>query len=829
MPAQPATPTPTPAESKLAHNGLIKARIALLQTNPFFGSLALNMTLIESMDVDTLATDIRGRCKYNPHFVLQTIKARNGDRAMEFILCHEIMHLAEHHFDRCGARNPRVWNSACVKGETIIPGMYKRMDKMQVGDWCYAKSGKRTKVTKTFENEYNGEMVKIKSRLLHPIEVTAEHPVLVVPFKIRTTYTPVSVKLKPGQSRYSIEKAFGEPQWIPASEVSRGHMLVVPKIKGHSNTKKLSIKPYIERIKNPIWKGQLAHRAVLKDYLKLDEEMAWAMGLYVAEGSAVSPSSFCYSLGNHEKDRKIIGRLVNVFAAIGYSPNVHVGKPGNTDENSIKVIICSTILRKAFAEWFGRGAKNKRIPAWLMEHTNTDIVKAFLRGFHAGDGNTFITKAGGGSVQLGTSSKVLALQLQMLLGRLTTLASSFEITQRNRVLKGRVLPRNPFYPVTSRHPDILTLFDAKFTKRHPRTNAYDQGDYWLVRVGSVEKYHYTGKVYNIETKEHNYLVSNAVVHNCDYAINQILVDADFQMPENIGLLDAKYKGLPAEAIYSRLQDEIEKNGGNADIVLPGGSAANGQCGACADGHGDGDKDGQGKGEGNEGVNPHNWPIHIAAAAALAKQYGKLPASLERYVKDRISPKLDWKKILAKLLRVAISSRSGRDDFSYARVSRRAGALENTWGRNTPILAATVAHDPGEVLIAIDTSGSIGGAELQAFASEAIAVVEQVGRPCRVVYCDAQVAAELKVDGADYKKLIKKAKGGGGTSFIPVFEYADEMRPAPCCVVYLTDMYGEFPSVAPKKYQTIWVATSDEKGPFGKTIKLDLNELPKGKK
>jgi Predicted metallopeptidase (DUF2201). len=320
---------------------------------------------------------------------------------------------------------------------------------------------------------------------------------------------------------------------------------------------------------------------------------------------------------------------------------------------------------------------------------------------------------------------------------------------------------------------------------------------------------------------------NPNIWNCatDYAINQMLVDAGFQMPADSGLLDAKYKGLPSEAIYVRIKDEIDKSGKDGPS-MPGGPGA-GQCGSCAVG-GD-DKDGKGEGQskdpdGGEGVAPHEWPVHVAAAAALAKQRGKLPAGMDRYIDAIITPKLDWKKILAKLLRVAVSARSGRDDYSYARVSRRAGAMERIFGKNAPIMAATVGHDPGEVLIAIDTSGSIGPNELQSFASEAIAVVQQVGRPCRVLYCDAQIASEVKIDGTDFRKLIKAAKGGGGTDYRPVFEHADKLSPKPCAVIYLGDMYASFPDHAPKGYKSIFVSTTDVVAPFGKTIKLNLDEL-----
>lgn len=300
----------------------------------------------------------------------------------------------------------------------------------------------------------------------------------------------------------------------------------------------------------------------------------------------------------------------------------------------------------------------------------------------------------------------------------------------------------------------------------------------------------------------------------DYAINLILKDSNMKLSPD-WLLDEDFRGLSSEAIYEKIYKEIEK-------LCKENGVGHGSCGSAADGSEKGKHPSGETGE-IEGVDPSSWPIHVANAANIARKKGKLPAALERYIDEKLNPKLDWKQILARLLRVSISARSGRDDYSYSRPSRRTASLREVWkDHKPPILASTVSQDPGEILIAIDSSGSIGGDEIHRFVSEASAIVEMVGRPVRFVYCDAEIQSEGLAQ--DYKEIVRKAKGGGGTSFIPIFEYAERMRSYPCAIIVFTDLYGTFPPNTPKG-STIWCVphVNDIDIPFGKRVNVTLGK------
>ena len=215
-------------------------------------------------------------------------------------------------------------------------------------------------------------------------------------------------------------------------------------------------------------------------------------------------------------------------------------------------------------------------------------------------------------------------------------------------------------------------------------------------------------------------------------------------------------------------------------------------------------------------NEVEWSTQIAAAANAAKLQGKLPAGLERLLGEILEPKVDWKEKIAALF------------------ARKVGSGSYDWRRPDRRLIVRDIYAPGRsgfgagtVVIAIDTSGSIGELELNMFFAEMAGILEDV-KPKRLVvmWCDAKVHRVDEIEEAsDLVELKKKgAPGGGGTRFEPVF---DEMQKLGLdnvdALVYLTDGYGSFPK-KPPEYVTIWGNISQPgivKYPFG-----DVVDIPK---
>jgi predicted metal-dependent peptidase len=85
---------------------ITKARAALVQSQPFFASLALKLALVEDATIKTMETD-GVSLFYSPEWV----DALPMPQAIG-VVAHEVMHPACSHHTRRGARDPKLWNMA---------------------------------------------------------------------------------------------------------------------------------------------------------------------------------------------------------------------------------------------------------------------------------------------------------------------------------------------------------------------------------------------------------------------------------------------------------------------------------------------------------------------------------------------------------------------------------------------------------------------------------------------------------------------------------------------------------------------------------------------
>jgi predicted metal-dependent peptidase len=280
----------------------------------------------------------------------------------------------------------------------------------------------------------------------------------------------------------------------------------------------------------------------------------------------------------------------------------------------------------------------------------------------------------------------------------------------------------------------------------------------------------------------------------DYIINDIIKQSGFQIGES-WLHDVKYRGMYAEHVYDLL---AQQNGGKG----PGQGQMGGAGGLCEV------RDAAGPGEqADMAETAMEWKIAVTQAADGAKKAGRMPAGMERFVEEITTPKVPWREVLARFI-----NQVAKDDYQWSRPNRRYLSA----GLYLPSLHS---ERMGEIVVVIDTSGSIDQPTLNAFGSEIQAIVA-ASRPekTRVVYCDAKVNHVDEFSPED--QLVFKMHGGGGTDFRPPFAMIDDEDTKPVALVYLTDMYGSFPREEPE-FPVLWCATSDIVGPFGDTLRINV--------
>ena len=86
---------------------MVKARANLVMGNPFFGTLALRLKMVEDKTVKLSSTD-GTVLRYNPDAVAEMPLSK-----VQGMLAHTVMHPAMLHHTRRGARDKAKWNKAC--------------------------------------------------------------------------------------------------------------------------------------------------------------------------------------------------------------------------------------------------------------------------------------------------------------------------------------------------------------------------------------------------------------------------------------------------------------------------------------------------------------------------------------------------------------------------------------------------------------------------------------------------------------------------------------------------------------------------------------------
>ena len=191
-------------------------------------------------------------------------------------------------------------------------------------------------------------------------------------------------------------------------------------------------------------------------------------------------------------------------------------------------------------------------------------------------------------------------------------------------------------------------------------------------------------------------------------------------------------------------------------------------------------------------------------ASRQKQAGTLPAGLLRDARKMLEPpKVPWNKTLQRRARLSASRKLGAVDFGYHGLAKRQGALTATLGSSAPIIPKL--YQPELIVdLVIDTSGSMGQAELGICAREAKGIFRALGAKVTFTAIDSAVHAQKDVHRIE--DLLKLLKGGGGTDFRPYFESLKK-RPKhkrPHLSVFMTDGYGPAPSAPIAGIDTIWL-------------------------
>jgi predicted metal-dependent peptidase len=325
----------------------------------------------------------------------------------------------------------------------------------------------------------------------------------------------------------------------------------------------------------------------------------------------------------------------------------------------------------------------------------------------------------------------------------------------------------------------------------------------------------------------------------DYAIHQVLVPLcrkrdyrkmKFPTGKNRGLYDSRFYNMSMERIYDfLLNNPNDKANGKEQsfdihIYRGTGNPEDAPEGASVDKDGnwvlvvggDGDpieipKEEKDAGTAPEPMNPKQVQVRIKRdlmASGYGSECGSGKGNDDRVAMPKANMvKDDW-SILTQFVIMNAAA-----DYSYSRPNR--SYLSR--GLIVPGLKSSTIN----IVVVVDTSGSIKRNALDLFASNVELIRKQLGDHTLIlIFCDYMIQKVEEFDANE--EVVWKTKGGGGTSFIPPFDWVrDNLVDPPSCLVYFTDgeCGGCVPIQAPE-YPVLWALWGPkQKQPWGVNVEL----------
>jgi predicted metal-dependent peptidase len=284
----------------------------------------------------------------------------------------------------------------------------------------------------------------------------------------------------------------------------------------------------------------------------------------------------------------------------------------------------------------------------------------------------------------------------------------------------------------------------------------------------------------------------------DYCVNWDLVEQRVGDKIPVALYDAKYKGMSAEEVYDDLYENADKIDIDELMKRLLDEHMDGDGDEDGDGEGDGDKPGNGRPRLSESEKKEirDEIKNAVLSAAQAAGAGNLPGGVKRMIKDLTDPVMDWRELLQQQIESTVKS-----DYTWAKPSRRSWHMD----------AVMPGMKPGEqidVVIGIDTSGSITDNDLKIFLSEIKGIMESYDEyRIHVMGWDTQVH-NTEVFTSDNLESIESFEpgGGGGTDPHCVWEWLKEHEIEPKKLIMFTDFcfFGWSPQDVETYCDTVWI-------------------------
>jgi ribonucleoside-diphosphate reductase alpha chain len=420
---------------------------------------------------------------------------------------------------------------SCLTGDSFINTKtgFKFMKDLKIGDFVLTHKGRFKKITAKKERVSSGDIFSLKVGLRNTkIKITGNHPVLT------------------------------NLGWVRVDELNPLIHLVA--VNGRIELEEKPYKVIIEEKPKNLNSGQFVETPTNSNF-EIDEDLAWAIGLWLAEGNITKNKGKANGLRitMSVKEKDIVEKWKNIICS-------RFNKNGNIKEKQIKRLgkinrwLHSDVYGVSMSEWFLKNfkehAKNKEMPEWVFD-LKENISKNIIDGFIDGDG----TIRKNGDVRILVSNPKLVCGLYNL-----CLKSGYDVSLNlNLNVKAAKTSKEKWYYEITIHNKL------KLSRSKMPINAgvrFNDGLIYapireLVPIKKDET------VYDITVEDdHSFSVAGVVVHNCfGIDIDDTLYDIYDKVTE-MAVLTAQGGGVGVSMNRIRGRGEPIRKRGESEGVIP---------------------------------------------------------------------------------------------------------------------------------------------------------------------------------------------------------------------------------------------------------------------
>ncbi len=271
----------------------------------------------------------------------------------------------------------------------------------------------------------------------------------------------------------------------------------------------------------------------------------------------------------------------------------------------------------------------------------------------------------------------------------------------------------------------------------------------------------------------------------DYVINQTLIDRGFKLPVG-GWYDPQYQGMTTEQVYDLIKNDQEDTEDFEMDLIP---------------H---------QGTSDEELEDKVQQVLVRAAIRSKQEgdgEGTIPNDIQIFLDGLLNPKLPWNKLLQKYI-----NQYNKNDYSFKKPNRRLFPkyyLPSLYNINLM-----------DIVVAVDTSGSVTDHEFKTFISE-VASIFRMMKPNKItlIQFDTEISSVTEIKS--FQELMKvKFQGRGGTDTTELMEWVKKNKPQ--LTMVFTDGCFRDNNVIPKT-DVLWLIHNNQnfKQSFGKVIHYEI--------